>query len=314
MVSVLFATIFLAAVGKPAPHDVPVAIVGPAAQAEAVQEQLDARIDGGFDVRSVETEEEGRALIGDRDAYGVLVVDGADTKVLVAGFNGAALNGAVQSALLPVGVVLGGGQVQPVVEDVQAGTGKPGSVFYVVFGMVIAGMAFTIASGALTPIAAVGGWRQRLLATAVTAVVVGVAIALVAFAFDALPGDYALVALVAALLMFALAAMIQGLVLLLGPPGLILSAIFFIMIGNAASGAAVHPLLLGQGWRQLSPLLPTGAGSMAVVDVAAFSDADVTGPLVVLVVWALLGTALVVVGVRRRAAPAATAAAAPVAA
>lgn len=307
-IAVLFASIFLAALGSPSPRDIPVALVGSQEQARQLEAQLNEQAEEGFDVQSVLTAKKGKRLLGDRDVYGVLDPTAeAGPTIYVAGFNGAALNGAVQGALSPAAGVMAAtapraqGGIKVIQVDTHKGKGKPTSVFYIVFGMVIAGMAFTVASGALTPMAAVGGVAQRLIATIVTAFVVGISVSGVAWLFDALPGGYVQVALIAGLLMAALALSIQGLALILGPPGLILSAVFFIMIGNAASGAAVHKLLLGTGWRELSPLLPTGAGATAIVNVSAFPGASSSSPMLVLAAWAVIGSVLVAVGVKRRA-------------
>lgn len=299
MVAALFATIFLAALGEPRPHEVAVVVVGDRALASAVQDGLDGVAPGAFEVDAVGSGREADSRLLARDAFGVLDPTTAPVQVRIAAFNGAALNGAVQGALVAAAAA-GPGEATPEVVDLQAGEGKPASIFYVVFGMVIAAMAFTVASGTLTPFATRGGLRPRLLATVVTALVVGVAVSLVAWAFDALPGGYVAVAGLAALLMCALALCVQGLALLLGPAGLVVSAIFFIMVGNAASGAAVHVLLLGDGWRQASPLLPTGAGATAIVDVAAFEDASIAAPVAVLVGWVVIGLVLLALGFRRR--------------
>ena len=124
-------------------------------------------------------------------------------------------------------------------------------------------------------------------------------VTLAAWAFDSLPGNYLQVFGVLSLLMFALGLTVQGITRVIGIPGLPISAIFFVMIGNAASGAAVHPLLLGDGWRQLSPLIPTGAATRAVLDVAAFHGANPASAIAVLVAWIAIGLMLVYAASRR---------------
>jgi len=300
IVAVLFAVIFLAALGAPQAHEVPVAVVGSERAADEVQRALDDEQRGGFDVQAVADEAAGRNLLEAREVYAVAGDDG----VLVSSFNGAPLNDAIQSTLAASVAVEGAGDPEAgastrPVTDLHDGEGKPGAIFYAVFGMVIGAMVLTVVSGAaMTPH---HPFREIVLTCAAAALLVGGTVTLAVQAFDSLPGNYLQVFGVLSLLMFALGLTVQGITRVLGLAGLPISAIFFIMIGNAASGAAVHPLLLADGWRQLSPLIPTGAATTAVLDVAAFDGANPISAIAVLCAWIAFGLLLVVTASRRGA-------------
>lgn len=141
VVASLFAVIFLAALGSPRPHGVAVAVVGSQRAAEQVQGALDANGRTGFDVQAVPNEARGRTMLEARDVYGVA----SPQRLLVSSFNGEALNAVVESALTASATP--GASTRPVV-DVHEGAGKPGAIFYAVFGMVIGAMVLTIVSGA----------------------------------------------------------------------------------------------------------------------------------------------------------------------
>ena len=57
-----------------APRDVPIAVAGPPEAADAVSQQLEQAVPGGFDVTAVGSEDEARAAIEDREVYGAVVL------------------------------------------------------------------------------------------------------------------------------------------------------------------------------------------------------------------------------------------------
>ena len=92
----------------------------------------------------------------------------------------------------------------------------------------------------------------------------GLLIAALAGALDALPGPYLAVAGVTALIVLAVALPAAGLMRPLGPPGIGVAALLFIVIGNPGSGNASAPELLPGFWRVTGQLLPPGAGGQAL--------------------------------------------------
>jgi hypothetical protein len=142
---------------------------------------------------------------------------------------------------------------------------------------------------------------RRLAGLAAFAIVGGlVAMLIVRLALDALPGPFLGLAGLAALAIAAMAVPSALFMRLLGPPGIMLSFLIFLMLGNPASGAASAPELLPDPWREGGQLLPAGAAATGLRNVAYFDGAALAQPLVVLSVFVAAGAALLVVTAPRR--------------
>jgi hypothetical protein len=79
--------------------------------------------------------------------------------------------------------------------------------------------------------------------------------------------------------------------------------IVFLVVGAPASGGGSAPELLPGFWRAVSQLLPPGAATTSMRDVVYFDGHGATGTLLVLGLYAALGTigAIVVHRLRARA-------------
>jgi hypothetical protein len=97
---------------------------------------------------------------------------------------------------------------------------------------------------------------------------------------------------VAALTIFASGAATAGIQAALGPGGTGLVILVFVILGNAASGGPFARPLLPSVWRTLGGLLPPGAAVDLARSALFFDGARVTGPILVLIGWAILGTVL----------------------
>jgi hypothetical protein len=80
---------------------------------------------------------------------------------------------------------------------------------------------------------------------------------------------------------------------LLGPAGVAVGAVLFLITGNPASGNATAPELLPGFWRWISQLMPPGAGGTGLRNVAYFDGNATIRPVLVLVSYAVVGAALV---------------------
>jgi hypothetical protein len=138
----------------------------------------------------------------------------------------------------------------------------------------------------------------------------GLALTAMLRAMDAVSGPYLAVSAVAALIVAAVALTAAGLMRVLGPAGLGVAALLFVVLGNPGSGNASAPELLPGFWRVTGQLLPPGAGGQALRDAAYFDGHGLLGPALVLTAWAVLGAVLILGARRRRAAPASAPAAA----
>ena len=284
----LFAFFFVYPAHDPQPNGLPVVVVGDAS----------LPLGEGFEVVRVDNEAEAREAILDREAYGAFV-PGPPPKLLVA-----------SAASVPAAQLLAAaaarGSAPPVTEDVRpVDEDDPRGV-----SINLVGLATTITSilGALLLFNLAptlpAAWRLGSLALFS---VLGAALALlvVQVGIGALPGSYFALAAVAALAIFAVASVSAAVIGALGFPGVGLSFAIFLMLGNPGSGAASAPELLPEPWQTGGQLLPPGAAATGLRNVAYFDGAQAWDWLTVLLVYAGIGTAaLLLLGRRRRAEPA----------
>jgi hypothetical protein len=286
--------LFIVPARSPEPHALPVGVAGPAAATAAAQRALAAGGDA-FDVHTYAGADAARAAIREREVYGALVP--AEGRVLVA----SAASPVVAQQLRELGARAAAPASGPRVEDVvPAASGDPrGAVLNLVF------LPLMIAC---FPLAAVLGRmrlprRKTLGLVAGFAALSGLALTAMLQAMDALPGSYVAVSGVVALVVAAVGLTAAGLFRLLGPAGLGIAALLFVVLGNPGSGNATAPELLPGFWRVAGQLLPPGAGGQALRDVAYFHGHALLVPALVLAAWALVGAALLLVGRRERPAP-----------
>jgi hypothetical protein len=91
---------------------------------------------------------------------------------------------------------------------------------------------------------------------------------------------------------------------LLRPWAMLPTWLFFVVLGNSASGGAVAPPLLPAPFAIVSQWLPSGATVTALRNAVYFPDHQHLHPLVVLVAWAVgLYAAMVVVAWLRNMSP-----------
>jgi hypothetical protein len=273
----LFAFFFVYPAHEPEPNGLPVAVVDDGSRPS--QRVLRALEEGDdFDVVRVADEPAAREAVLDREAYGA-VVPGAPPKVLVASA------ASLQASLVVLGV---------------ADDDDPRNVT-----INLTGLAVTITSilGALLLFnlapALPTAWRIGSLA--VFALLGGaMAMLVVQVLIGALPGSYFALAGVTALAIFAVASVSAAIIGAIGFPGVGLSFIIFLMLGNPGSGAASAPELLPDPWKTGGQLLPPGASATGLRNVAYFDGAQAWKWLTVLVVYAAIGTAALILLGRRR--------------
>jgi hypothetical protein len=112
--------------------------------------------------------------------------------------------------------------------------------------------------------------------------------------FDVFSGHVVAMCAIAALTIFASGAARAGIQAAAGPAGTGLVILVFVILGNSASGGPfARPLLPGL-WRTIGGALPPGASVDLARSALFFDGARITGPILVLVGWAVLGTLLAV--------------------
>jgi uncharacterized membrane-anchored protein len=277
-----------------APRNLPVGVVGVDASTAPLAQALAKAEPGGFDLHLYADESAARSAIGDRDVYGAFVVAPGRLTVLEA----SAASPTVAQLLNSVGAELAQRSVSTFAADdvVPAASDDPhGSV------LSSALLPLTICCVIVAAVAAVvvglrPAWRQ-LVALAVIAAVAGAGTYLIAQTFlGALPGGGGATWAATALMLFAMSSTTAGLVALIGPAGLGLSAVLLVFVGNPFSGVTSAPELLPAAVDHIGQWLPPGAGANLLRSTAFFNGHGAVPHLIVLALWAVGGVAAIVVG------------------
>src|SRR4029079_9491943 len=135
----------------------------------------------------------------------------------------------------------------------------------------------------------------RIGALAGFAIVAGIlTVVLLRASFGAFSGHVVALCAIGALTIFASGAPTAGLQSAAGPAGTGLVILVFVILGNSASGGPfARPLLPGL-CITIVAVLPPGASVDLSRSALFFDGARIAGPILVLVVWAVLGAALLI--------------------
>lgn len=298
----LYVFSFLFAQATPTPHELPVGLAGPAAQVDRAARRIDRAAGESFSVHRYRDEAAATRAIGRREVYGALVLGRRPARLLTASAAGLPAAMVVEEQL-PRAAGLASAPA-PVAQDVRAlvhqdpqGVG----VNLLVLPLVIFGFVVPVLLTTLAPALPV---RRRMPVFALFAALGGLGTTLVANVWlDTLPGSSWAEAGLAALLLYALSAMTASFIAWRGPAGAGLAVLTFLVIGNVASGAQAPRELLPGFWRVVGGWLPPGAGADALRDTAYFGASAIGRPLLVLLAFAALGTAVSLAFGDRRPAP-----------
>jgi hypothetical protein len=303
----LILTLFAWPLARLEARGVEIGVVGGEDEAAALEDQLAKEDD--FDVQTFADEASARAAIEDRDIYGAFV-PAADGLTVLTASAGSTL---IAQQLAEVGEAIGGGapsartasgvevlDVVPADPDDPRGSAFNASVLPLLIGGILTGI---VVATLIRP----AGVRQAA-ALVLASALAGLAAVLIAQAWlGILGGGWLANAAVLGLLVLSIAAMVAGLMALLGPPGIGVAAVLMVLLGNPWSGLGTAPELLPRPIGDIGQLLPPAAGGQALRDTAFFDGAALGGRLAVLFVWIAIGMGLIAAGARRArgAAPAA---------
>jgi hypothetical protein len=289
-----------------APRNLPVGIVGASPASQEVVAGLTRSEPGGFDFQLYADEASARSAIADREVYGAFVIGGHGITVLEA----SAASPTVAQLLTTVGQRLAAhAQAQA------AASGRPGAAVPVKTvdlvptsaddprGLVLSSGLLPLTICGIIMAAAVAlllefrpAWRQLVVLTVVSAGA-GLGSYLVMQGFlGALPHEHLATWASLSLTLLAVSATTAGLIALIGPVGLGLSAALLIFIGNPFSGVTSAPQLLPTAVDYIGQWLPPGAGANLLRSTAYFNGNGAAGHLSVLIIWAVLGLAAIFVG------------------
>jgi hypothetical protein len=287
-----FAFSYVGAFHDPTPHNVPLAVVGP----PAVVTQLGALPGDPLDPRAVASREEAISQIDDRKVYGAYLAPA--NRLLVA----SAANRATAVALETTFDRIAAAQRRPPprVTDVKPLSPKDPNgtaVFYAVIAWVFGGYFGS------TLIGLIGDPRSRSRARATARIagfipfgIIGgiLSVVILRACFGVFAGHVVALSAIAALTIFASGAATAGLQAAAGPGGTALVILLFVILGNSASGGPFARPLLPGFWRTIGGVLPPGAAVDLSRSALFFDGARIGGPILVLVGWTALGTALAV--------------------
>lgn len=298
------------------PQNIPVSIAGPAEQVGIVTDAIDEKAEGRLVISTVDSRDDAVAAIESRDSLGAIVL-GHEPEVLVASAaspavaqlltgmaaqlqaiaNAQAAAAGVESPAIVVKVT----DVVPLAATDERGSGIAASAFPLVIAGFIGGLLIALL---------VRGARQRVVAVFAFAAVAATVLALILQSWlGILQGSFGLNVLALSLLIASMTSLIVGMHSTLGRPGLPVAIVTIMLIGNPISAAAVPWQFLPAPWGLVGQWFQPGAGATLLRDLSYFPAAASLGfAWAVLAVWALLGLALVALGLRERRSAAAPAA------
>lgn len=293
----LFIASYVGALHKPKPTDVPFGLVAPQQVSAQLLTELKNLPGGPLDPRTVADAATAREQILDREIDGALIVNpgGTTDTVLVASGGGASLATALTKIITEVDRTqqrtVRAVDVAPASDQDFNGI----SSFYLVVGWCVGG--YLCASILAISAGARPANRQRaVIRTGVMAlysIVGGIGGAIIIGpVLGALPGSFWGLSGLGALTVFAVGMITLALQALTGIVGIGLAVLVVVIAGNPSAGGAYPLPMLPDFWRAIGPALPPGAGTWVARSIAYFKGNAVTGSLLVLSAWAVVGTAV----------------------
>jgi hypothetical protein len=268
----------------PAPHDVRIAVAGPAGFARGLAAGLAQAAPGGFTVLA---EPSAHAVLGavrsQSAAGGLLAGRTGPVTIVTAGAAGASQQQAVTAALTAAATAAHR-QVRPLdVAPLPASDRAGLSVFVFEIGLLLPSVIGSIGLFLL-------GRRFRLwwrVSGAVVFALLAAAGSVLALdtIFGALTGATEALIGIGFLGSLTFVAFVTACQAIIGLPGTGLAALAFVFVGNAVSGGTVPFAFLPGGFRQIAPWLPNGAIVSAARDVVYLPASGLGHPLLVLGIW-----------------------------
>ncbi|MFI0987569.1 membrane protein [Streptomyces exfoliatus] len=296
----LFIASYVGALHHPKPRDVPFGVVAPPQVSAQLVGRLEKLPGDPLDPRTVTDEAAARQQILNRDIDGALIVapTGRTDTLLVASGGGTVLSSALQTIFTQVE-----GAQQRTVRTVDVAPASAEdfdglSAFYLVVGWCVGGYicAAILAISAGSRPANRERAIIRLGALAVYSILGGLGGAIIVGPIlGALPGSVAALWGLGALVVFAVGSATLALQSVFGIVGIGLAILLIVIAGNPSAGGAFPLPMLPPFWNAIGPALPPGAGTWAARSIAYFKGNDMTGSMLVLSAWAVVGAAVTLV-------------------
>lgn len=318
----LAALAFAGPASRIAPRDLPVGIVGTSTASQKAVESMTHNAPGGFDFHLYPDQASARSAIMKREVYGAFVIAPGRVTVLEAtaasmpvaqllGASGEQL--AAHAPKLPQRHVALDAHDKSHASDSRKNVPKAAAKVTVKTVDVVPtsaddprGVVFT---AALLPLTICGiliaalitlsalhlpGWRRVIDLIAVCAVCGLAAYLVTQGILGALPHEHLATYASLSLTLLAISATSAGLIRLIGHPGLGVSAVLMVFVGNPFSGSTSAPELLPKAVDDIGQWLPPGAGASLLRSTAYFDGNGSGSHIAVLVLWSVLGLTSVV--------------------
>ncbi|MFM1723678.1 MULTISPECIES: ABC transporter permease [Rhodococcus] len=284
---------YLATMHAPTPHDMPVAVAGPAPQAERFADALAAENPSAVDVRVVATDADARQSVLDREVAGAVVLSeqaqGTAT-VYTATAAGASQVGTVTGLLAPEvlaqGLTLEAEDLAPLPANDSAGL----TAMFMTTALMLAGYMPLSVMLSNSPellrfrrfVPLLAGW---------SALIAGLVWLVAGPILGALDGNTAAILGVSWLAVFAVGSVQLFLTRILGPMAVLAGMLFLMVLGVPASNMGMSVFTMPSFYATLHTFLPTPATGEALRSVLYFGGNGVGTHLAVLGVGAVLALA-----------------------
>ncbi|MFF3116112.1 ABC transporter permease [Kitasatospora sp. NPDC057904] len=299
-----FITSYVGALHKPAPHNLSIAVVAPPQVAPKLVGALESVPNGAVKPVTAPDAETATARIKDQKIYAALVFNPAGTEdtLLTGGARGTSAAKAAESITTALEKTQGRTVKVEDVVPLAKGDTNGLSAFYLVIGWCVGGylVASILGISAGSKPANVHRLLIRLGAMALYSIAAGVFGTLIAGpVLDALPGSIPSLSAVGALVVFTVGAFTMALQCLFDIIGIGIAVLIFVVLGNPSAGGVYPAPMMPPFWRAIGSWIPNGAGTAATKSIAYFGSTNMAMPLLVLVVWAVLGVAVALLAVVR---------------
>lgn len=297
MVSMML-TMMLGAMYKPAPQEMPVAVVGATAeQADQAVAGLEENMSGLFDLRALDSENEAREQVQDREITAAYVLPLAQNPTATLFTNQAAGMSAQQVVTQVFTQVSSGQQMKLAVEDVAPLPDEDSmgmATMYLAMGWIMAGFMIIVVGATAAPasrplrqlLPVVAGWAVGF--SAFLWLIVDVFVGAVDGHFLALWGTGA-IAIFCVAMFTAVFERLIGMLAILPVIGILM------FLGVPASGAAMSIYMEPEIFRFLHDILPMPAAVEAIRSILYFGADTVGAHLLTLGIWGAASLLIVMV-------------------
>ncbi|MEU3572066.1 ABC transporter permease [Kitasatospora sp. NPDC036755] len=299
-----FITSYIGALHKPTPQNLSIAVVAPPQVAPKLVGALESVPNDAVRAVTAPDAETATQQIKDQKLYAALVVDPTSTQdtLLVGSARGTAAAKAAESITTAIDQSQGRTvKVQDVV-PLAKGDNNGLSAFYLVIGWCVGGylVASILGISAGSKPANVNRLLIRLGVLAVYSVGAGVLGTVIAGpVLNALPGSVLALSAIGALVVFTVGAFTMALQCLFDILGIGVAVLIFVVLGNPSAGGVYPAPMTPPFWRAIGSWIPNGAGTTATKSIAYFGSTNLGLPILVMVVWALIGIGVALLAVLR---------------